>query len=310
MGLLFFQPMSAQPSAPSFVIAGPTASGKSELAVRVAERCGGEIVGADAFQVYAGLGILTAQPSADLRSRVPHHLSGEISPAQAFDVAQYATLARRRIEEIHARGKRAIVCGGTGLYLRALSRGLAEMPAADASLRAELEAQSDADRAHRLAELDPVAHARIDLKNPRRVIRALEVCLLTGRPFSSFLSEPEQPGALAGIVLSRPRAALHSRIASRTTAMFADHVEREVEACSNAGPTASKAIGFQEIRALLAGKNSKQECIEQITLATRQYAKRQATWFRREPAWEPVEVSTTGDVASVVEKIVARILAD
>ena len=170
----------------SFLILGPTAVGKSDIAAAVAERCGGEIVSADAFQVYAGLDLLTAKPTAEVRARVRHHLVGEIPLTQSWDVAQWLDAARSRIAEIHARGHVAIVAGGTGLYIRALTRGLADLPPASPELRAELEAQPLAELARRLAELDPEGASRIDLKNPRRVVRALEVCLLTQRPFSSF----------------------------------------------------------------------------------------------------------------------------
>ena len=176
-------------SPPFFVIAGPTASGKSELAVRLAEACGGEIVGADAFQVYEGLDILTAKPAPDLRRRVPHHLIGEVPLKERFDVAQFAAAAQQRMEEIRRRGAWPIVCGGTGLYVRALIRGLAALPSADPELRMRLEVLPSEELGRQLAERDPVAAAQIDMKNRRRVIRALEVCLLTGRPFSSFRTE-------------------------------------------------------------------------------------------------------------------------
>ncbi len=310
MGLLFFQPMPPATPASFFVLAGPTASGKSELAVRVAERCGGEIVGADAFQVYEGLGLLTAQPDAALRHRAPHHLIGEIPLTQSFDVAQFAALARQRIAEIHARGKVAIVSGGTGLYVRALLRGLADLPGADATLRAQLEEQSPEELQRRLAELDPASFAQIDLRNPRRVIRALEVCLLTGRPFSSFRTEwAQSESAGRGVVLQRDRAELHQRIAGRTAAMFAAGVEEEVGAISEIGPTAEQAIGFREIKELRAGRLTREECIRMIEEATRQYAKRQVTWFRRETGLEPIDVSSGTDLETLATSLAQRAAA-
>ena len=291
MGLLFFPPMPSEIAVPFFVLAGPTASGKSELAVRVAELCGGEIVGADAFQIYARLDLLTAKPNTELRHRVAHHLIGVVPLTQRFDVAQFAVLARERIAEIHARGKVPIVCGGTGFYVRALLRGLADLPGADASLRAQLEAQAPEELQRQLAELDPVSISQIDLRNPRRVIRALEVCLLTGRPFSSFRPEwAQSESAGRGVVLHRDRAEMHQRIASRTAAMFAAGVEEEVGGISEIGPTAELAIGFREIRELRAGRLTREECLRRIEEATRQYAKRQNTWFRREPGLEPLEI--------------------
>ncbi len=276
---------------PFFVIAGATASGKSALAARVAELCGGEVVGADAFQIYSGLAIITAQPEPALRVRVPHHLIGTVPLDQRFDVAQYAELARVCIAGIHARGKVPIVSGGTGLYIRALIRGLAELPAADATLRAELERQPAEELVRRLTALDPVGASEIDIRNPRRVIRALEVCLLTGRPFSSFREQWAELLAGRGIVVQRDRADLHARIAARTEAMLAAGVADEVRRAADAGDTAAAAIGFREVQRLNAGEIDRAECVRLITEATRQYAKRQGTWFRRETSLRPIGVS-------------------
>ena len=292
---------------PFFIIAGPTAVGKSDIAVAVAKRCGGEIVGADAFQIYRGLEILTAQPSAELRARAPHHLVGEIPLTQSFDVAQYLHAARQRIAEIRARGRVPVVTGGTGLYLRALTRGLADLPGADAKLRAELEAQPLADLQRRLSELDPIAVAQMDLQNPRRVIRALEVCLLTGRPFSSFREQwTATPHGIGGIVLTLDRETLNARIDRRTAAMFAAGVVEEVRAAGVAGPTASQTLGFREIRALLAGQLGESECIAAIQHATRRYAKRQMTWFRRETALEPIDLARIGDLDQLGESLARK----
>ncbi len=289
---------------PFFIIAGPTAVGKSDLAVDVAERCGGEIVGADAFQIYRGLEILTAQPSAELRARAPHHLVGEIPLSQSFDVAQYLRAAGQRIAEIRARGRVPIVTGGTGLYLRALTRGLADLPGADAQLRADLEKQPPADLQYRLAELDPLGAAQIDLQNPRRVIRALEVCLLTGRPFSSFREQwTAAPHGIRGIVLTLDRETLNARIDRRTAAMFAAGVIEEVRAAGAAGPTASQTLGFREIRALLAGQLGQADCVAALQHATRRYAKRQMTWFRRETALEPVDLARVSDFPQLAESL-------
>ena len=291
-------------TSPFFIIAGPTAVGKSDLAVAVAERCGGEIVGADAFQIYRGLEILTAQPSAELRARVPHHLVGEIPLAQSFDVAQYLRAARERIAEIHARGRVPVVTGGTGLYFRALTRGLADLPGADAKLRADLEKETPAELQRRLAELDPVGAAQTDLQNPRRVIRALEVCLLTGRPFSSFREEwNAAPHDTRGIVVTLDRATLQARIDQRTAAMFASGVIEEVRAAGDVGATAGQTLGFREIRALLAGRLDQAACRTAIQLATRRYAKRQLTWFRRETALATVDLTGVSDPAKLAESL-------
>ena len=296
---------------PFFIIAGPTAVGKSDLAVAVAERCGGEIVGADAFQIYRGLEILTAQPSAELRARVPHYLVGEIPLAQSFDVAQYLRAARERISEIHARGRVPLVTGGTGLYLRALTRGLADLPGADAKLRADLAKETPAELQRRLTGLDPVGAAQTDLQNPRRVIRALEVCLLTGRPFSSFREEwNAAPHDTRGIVVTLDRATLHARIAQRTAAMFASGVIEEVRAAGDVGTTAGQTLGFREIRALLAGQLDPAACIAAIQIATRRYAKRQMTWFRRETALATVDLTGVSNFAQLSESLAREAARD
>lgn len=291
-----------------FVIAGPTAVGKSEIAAAVAERCGGEIVGADAFQVYAGLDLLTAKPAPELRARVRHHLIGTVPLAQRFDVAQFLVEAEAAIADIAARGRVPIVCGGTGLYVRALLRGLADLPAADIALRAELEKQPLAELRRRLAELDPRAAAEIDVQNPRRVIRALEVCLLTGRPFSATREQWSAPvEGVRGVFLSRDREELSVRIDARTEGMFAAGVVEEVRTAGEVGPTAAQTLGWREIRALLAGEMERPACIAAIQQATRRYAKRQLTWFRREAGLHPVSLTGRDDLGAVVDEIVALV---
>ncbi|HSI11304.1 MAG TPA: tRNA (adenosine(37)-N6)-dimethylallyltransferase MiaA [Chthoniobacter sp.] len=300
------------PSAPTdsfFIIAGPTAVGKSDIAVAVAEQCDGEIIGADAFQIYRGLDILTAKPSLDLRTRVPHHLIGEIPPTESFDVAQYLALATERIAEIRSRGHIPIVVGGTGMYLRTLLRGLADLPPADAELRAQLEARPLADLQRQLAELDPEGVNGVDLKNPRRVIRALEVCLLTGRPFSSFREQwTGEASPSRGVVLAVDRETLHARIEHRTEAMFDAGVIDEVAQCGDLSPTASQVLGLREIRAHLGGEINRAECIAAIAQATRQYAKRQMTWFRREESLEMIDLASMPP-GVLVSRLAARAAA-
>lgn len=286
----------------ALVIAGPTAVGKTDIAIEVAERCEGEIVGADAFQIYEGLDLLTAKPSPEQRSQVTHHAIGEVPRTQAFDVAQYLALAERCLAAIRARRKVPVVVGGTGLYLRALLRGLAELPGADAALRARLESEPLSALQARLRQLDPEATARIDLQNPRRVIRALEVCLLTGRPFSSFREEwRSQPGEMLGVVLTRERGDLLERIDRRVEAMFAAGVVEEVREAGTLGPTASQVLGLREIREHLAGRLSRAECVAAIQMATRQYAKRQMTWLRKEAGLQLLALPC----ADAVERIAA-----
>lgn len=279
----------------AFFLPGPTAAGKSEVAIAFAERVGGEIVGADAFQIYAGLDVLSAKPSATLRARVPHHLIGEIPLTEHVDVARYLAFAEARIREITARGKVPVVCGGTGLYIRALTHGLSELPSGDPALRADLEKEPLPSLAARLRELDPAT--QVDLNNLRRVIRALEVCMLTGRPFSSFRTEWNAPCGARGLVLTRKRGRLDERINARTEAMFAGGVVAEVAASGTTGPTASQMLGLAEIRRLIAGEMSLADCIAAIQQATRRYAKRQLTWFRRESAFAWLDLDEEPDPA-------------
>jgi tRNA dimethylallyltransferase len=166
------------------LIAGPTAIGKSEIALLLAEKIGGEIVSVDSMLVYRGLDIGTAKPSLEERARVPHHLIDVVEITEAFDAAKFAALARRTVAEIGSRGRTPVLCGGTGLYFKALLEGLGDAPPADEILRAELEATPLADLLRELAERDPAAYEKIDRQNPRRVIRAVEVIRLTGKPFS------------------------------------------------------------------------------------------------------------------------------
>lgn len=293
----------------SFFIAGPTAVGKTDIALAVAEACQGEIVGADAFQVYRGLDLLTAKPSAEELARVPHHLVGCVALGETFNVARYLETALPILAEIQSRGKMPIITGGTGLYLRALTRGLAEIPPFDPELRATLSATPLPALLARLDTLDPVAAAAIDRHNPRRVVRALEVCLLTGKPFSGFRQEWEGiPLPFHGILLERDRAELYERIDRRTAAMFAQGVVEEVRAAIKAGgvsPTAEQVIGWREIGALLRDELDEAGCIAAIAQATRRYAKRQLTWFRREPMLTPVSLSAAHDISSILRRIPA-----
>ena len=280
---------------------GPTAVGKSDLAVTLAERIDGEIVGADAYQIYAGLDILGAKPTAELRARVPHHLIGEIPLTEAFDVAQFRTLALQCIHDIANRGKVPIICGGAGMYVRALTHGLADTPPSDPALRATFEHEPLETLVRRLRGLDP--DAVVDEKNPRRVIRALEVCLLSGRPFSSFREEWVTDPVVRGAILTRPRESLNCRIAQRTAAMFREGAVEEVATIGEVGPTASQMLGLREIRALIAEEVSREECEARVAQATRQYAKRQLTWFRRERGYTWIDLDAEGDPVTAMQRI-------
>ena len=268
-------------------ICGPTASGKSALALEMARKLDGEIVNADAFQLYRGLEIVSAAPSLEERAMAPHHLYGVLDPAETSDAGSYVRIALPVIAEIQSRGKTPVITGGSGLYLKFLTHGPAPLPGGDAALRAELDARPLAELVAQLGLLDPVEAARTALRNRRFVSRALEICLLTGQKASALRDQWESKtreisASLRGWVIQRPRTELHARIARRTRRMLDGGAVEEVAALTSVSPNCEKAIGLREIRALLAGEVDRATCEELINAATRQYAKRQETWFRRE----------------------------
>ena len=265
------------------VLAGPTGVGKTDVAIRIAQSVHTEIVGADAFQIYQGLDILSGKPTPAQLLDVQHHLIGALPLTESCDAHKYAMLARQSIARLNQEGIVPLVVGGTGFYLRALERSLPALPAADIPLRTRLDRRSTAERLRELADYDALASKRIDRHNRRRIIRALEVCILSGRPFSSFLEESAPDPAIPRLVLERPRTILFDRISRRVDQMFAHGVIPEVAAVEAIGPTASQAIGFKLIRSLLAGAIDAKSCKEAIQRQTRSYAKRQMTWFRRQP---------------------------
>jgi tRNA dimethylallyltransferase len=280
-------------------IAGPTASGKSGLALALAERLDGEIVNADAFQLYGGLDICTAKPTAADLGRVPHHLYGAIPPGEICDAQFFCNLARPVIAAIAARGKLPIIVGGSGLYVKALTHGLSPLPS-DAALREKLDQLTAGERTEWLLVRDPAAKETVNLKNDRYVTRALEICLLTGQPQSELRKAWSQGNVtFRGVRLVWDRAALDARINRRVLDMIAAGLVEEVRDVANLSSTAVKAIGVEEVRRHLAGENSLEDTIAAIQLATRQYARRQEKWFRREHGFRvlPMEEGTTVDAA-------------
>jgi tRNA dimethylallyltransferase len=253
----------------------------------MARRLDGEIVNADAFQLYRGIDILTATPPPEERAIVPHHLYGVLDPAEKTDAGSYMRMAGPVIAEIQRRGKTPVIAGGSGLYLKFLSHGPAPLPAGDVKLRSELDARPLEDLVAELRALDPVEAARTALQNRRFVSRALEICLLTGKKASDLRDQWESrtreiSAGLRGILIQRTRSDLHARIAARTLAMLDGGAIAEVAALGDVSSNCEKAIGFREIRALIAGEIDRAACGDLINAATRQYAKRQETWFRRE----------------------------
>jgi tRNA dimethylallyltransferase len=271
------------------VIVGPTGAGKTRLSLELAERCDGEVVSCDSQQVYIGMDIGTGKATAAERARVPHHLLDVVRPDEDMTMARFIALADAAIADVHARGRAAIVCGGTGLYVRGLLLGLFEGPPADPELRAELTALGiDVLRAE-LERVDPAAAARIDRNDLKRTVRALEVYRLTGEPMSAHQARhdhkttPRRYDATL-IGLAPERDALYAAIDARVDQMVADGLEREVEALRGAGfkpPLRSQqAIGYAELHAAAAGEVDRARAIELIKRNSRHYARRQLSWYR------------------------------
>lgn len=278
-------------------LVGPTASGKTQLALEIARALGPvEIVSVDSMQVYRGLDIGTAKPTPAERATVPHHLIDVADPSEDWSVARFQAAARDAVAAIEARGHRALLVGGTGLYVQAVVDDL-RFPGEDLELRAELEAGTSepggvAAAYAELSERDPDAAARIDPHNARRIVRALEVIRLTGKPFSSFgpgvntFGPTAFPVRLAGIWL--PRAVLAERIARRFAAMreagLLDEVRRLARTNGGLSRTARQAIGYKEVLAHLeGGEPSLEDAFETAARRTRSFARRQRMWFRRDP---------------------------
>jgi tRNA dimethylallyltransferase len=276
------------------IVGGPTASGKSELAVRIAERFDGEVVNADSMQCYRGLDIGTAKPSLDLLKRVPHHLLGVVDPEVNFTAANYQEEARRIAAEIHARGRLPVLVGGTGLYIKAFLSGLADSPGADASVRDEFNRVAEREGNSKLLEIlrkvDPVSAARIHPNNRVRIIRALEVYRQTGRSISELQGEH---GFLLKwcdslkLGINVDRVILYERINDRVDRMIDAGLVEEVESLLSLGYSPAlkslSSIGYREICDFLSGNRTISEAVGLIKQNSRRYAKRQLTWFKNDP---------------------------
>ena len=298
------------PHAPCFLV-GPTAVGKTTVALELARRLDAEIVSADSMQVYRGMDIGTAKSSSAERAAVPHHLIDVVEVSERFDVARYVTLANAAVADIRHRGKTPLIVGGTGLYLRALTEGLSEAPDADPALRAELEAMGRERVLEELRRIDPEAAGRIGPHNFRRLVRALEICRLTGRKNSELRREwdPSRLPLMHG--LDRDRADLYARCDMRVEAMFRAGLVDEVRSLLPRGlaenTTARQALGYKEVIVHLRGETTLEETIALVKTRTRQFAKRQLTWFRHQARVEWIHVAADENLKAAIECLADRL---
>ena len=291
------------------VLVGATASGKSALALAVARLAGdAELVTADSMQVYRGMDIGTAKPVPAERAEVRHHLLDLVDPAEEFSVARFQTLVTAALDDVAARRRRAVVVGGTGLYVRSLVDGLT-IPGQWPEVRAALDADPDTAGLHRrLTELDPVAAARMEPGNRRRIVRALEVALGSGRPFSTFGpgldAYPPAPFHLVGLRVDRDER--DRRIAERFHGMldagFLDEVRALAGADPPAGRTARQALGYRELLRHVEHGAALDECVDEAIRRTRKFARRQDAWFRRDPRITWID-APSGEIGAVAERV-------
>lgn len=276
-----------------WLIAGPTASGKSALALRLAEQAGGEIVNADALQLYAGLRVLTARPSPEEEARAPHHLFGIADAADGWSTGRWLRAAVEILGDIAARGRPAIVVGGTGLYFHALAKGLADIPEVPAEVRRQsaedFETLGEAGFRTRLAGADPAAEARIAPNDRQRLTRAWDVFAASGVSLTDWQRRTEPalpPGAWRAVALEPPRELLYDRCDARLAAMIAEGALDEVAALAARGLSpalpAMKAVGVRELAAHLRGETDLAAALDAAQTETRRYAKRQLTWLRNQ----------------------------
>ena len=294
-------------------LTGATASGKSALAMHLAKRLGGEIISVDSMQVYCGLNIGTAKPSAEEQAEVPHHLIDVAQLSEAFDAAQFVRLAKSASESILSRGRIPIFCGGTGLYFRALMEGLGNSPPSDELLRDELSLLPFESLVTELKIKDPKAAKQIDLKNPRRVLRAVEVIRLTGRPYSEQRIGWEKlkraPENL--FCINREVDVLNQRIHKRVDEMFSLGLIEETQILIKRGlrdnRNACQALGYRQVLDLLDGELSLESVIDKVKIKTRQFAKRQRSWFRNQMQCDLLDWPKDENVDSFCELLLGRI---
>ncbi len=302
---------------PVLVIVGPTAVGKTEASILVAEKLKGEIVSADSRQIYRGMDIGTAKPEPDLLARIPHHIIDVADPGEEFNAVRFSRMAREAIADIHGRGRLPIVVGGSGLYIRALLDGLFLGPPASPQIRARLhevvEELGSAELHARLSEVDPDSAAAIHPNDVVRLVRALEVFQLTGDPISRLrerLSEDKPPLDATAVGLARDRQDLYDRINRRVAGMvdagFVEEVRRLMES-GQMGGRSWKAVGYEEIAGSLGGQMSLHNALELMKRSTRRYAKRQMTWFSKDPRIQWIVLRRDARAEETADQILSRL---
>jgi tRNA dimethylallyltransferase len=295
-------------------LTGATATGKTAVALQLAQRLRAEIVSLDSMTIYRGMDIGTAKPTAEEQAVVPHHLLDIVEPADEYSVAQYVSDAAATVAAIRSRGRAVLFVGGTPLYLKSLLRGMFDGPPANWELREEIEAELEqvgqAALHERLQQVDPLAASAIHPHDTRRMIRALEVFRATGEPLSHQqlqFDDGRSADECRVFVLRRERTELHRRIEGRVEAMIDVGLVAEVEGLiaggKQLGRTARQAVGYQEALAYLAGESSRDQMIERIQVRTRRFAKRQGTWFRSLSECRFVDIAGAVDSAEVAERI-------
>jgi len=282
--------LSYKPELPTLiVISGPTAVGKTDVAIEVAMHFGCEIISADSRQFYHGLPIGTAAPDQAQLARVKHHFIGNLDPSETYNVSRYEKEALQLLGVLFQKNKVAVLCGGSGLYIRSICHGIDDLPDSDPQIRADLQHELNVNGLQalrlKLQRLDPEYYKSVDPANPARILRALEVCLTTGKPFSSFRVNQVRPRNfnILFFALNLPRETLHKRINSRVDQMISQGLIGEAtENYSKRDLNALNTVGYKEIFAFIDGDCSLDDAIEKIKTNTRRYARRQITWLKRE----------------------------
>lgn len=295
-------------------LSGATASGKTRVGLELAKKINAEIIALDSMSLYRDMDIGTAKPTPEEQAEVPHHLIDVLDPTETSSISQYLEMAKSTVQEIRSRGKEVLFVGGTPLYLKALLRGLSEGPAPDPAYRQALEEEAvkvgNTALHERLKMIDPLAAARIHENDRRRIIRALEVHHATGQPMSHYQFEFEdhaKPEDCRAFWLSWERSVLHDRINQRVDAMFdaglVEEVERLLKTHSPLSTTALQAVGYQEVIDFMAGNKDLEAAKQRVKARTRQFAKRQCTWFRSLEECREVELAGQFDATEIAERI-------